>query len=117
MKTTLSVVSGVFATVFLVTSVIAAPEHHDHHAATTSAQGTATATATAEGTVRKIDKPAGKITIAHGPLEGIGMPAMTMVFRVKDATMLNTVKAGDNIRFEAERVDGAFVVNKLEAAQ
>lgn len=113
MKTTLSVVSGVFATMFLVTSVIAAPEHHDHHAATTSAQGTATA----EGTVRKIDKPAGKITIAHGPLEGIGMPAMTMVFRVKDAAMLNAVKAGDNIRFEAERVDGAFVVNKLEAAQ
>ncbi|MBN9025836.1 MAG: copper-binding protein, partial [Rhizobiales bacterium] len=31
----------------------------------------------ADGTVRKVDTTTGKLTIAHGPLEGLGMPSMT----------------------------------------
>lgn len=71
----------------------------------------------AEGTVRKVDKAAGKITIAHGPLESLGMPAMTMAFRATDPAMLDKVKAGDKIRFVADRVDGVFSVKQLEVAQ
>jgi Cu/Ag efflux protein CusF len=71
--------------------------------------------AMAEGEVRKVDKDAKKITIKHGPLTKLDMPAMTMVFQVKDPAMLNQVKAGDKIRFDAEKVGGGFVVTKIEA--
>ena len=70
-----------------------------------------------EGEVKKIDKAAGKVTIKHGPLASLDMPAMTMVFRVKDAAMLDQVKAGDNIRFKADKVDGAYTVTEYQAAK
>ncbi len=73
--------------------------------------------AMAEGEVRKVDKDAKKITIKHGPLAKLEMPAMTMVFQVKDPAMLNQVKAGDKIKFDAEKVGGAFTVTKIEPAR
>lgn len=66
------------------------------------------------GEVRKIDLDAQKITIRHGPLENLGMPPMTMVFRVSDSAMLGQVKAGDNVRFRAEKRDGAYTVTRIE---
>ncbi|MHB9119801.1 MAG: copper-binding protein [Burkholderiales bacterium] len=66
------------------------------------------------GEVKKIDKAAGKITIKHGPLENLGMPGMTMVFRVKEPVALDRVKIGDQIKFEAERVNGALMAGKIE---
>ncbi len=67
-----------------------------------------------EGEVKKIDKSAGKITIKHGPLEGINMPAMTMVFRPKDSAMLDNLKEGDQIRFTTSRQGGAFSLDTAE---
>lgn len=69
-----------------------------------------------EGTVKKVDEAAGKVTIAHGPLGNLGMPSMTMVFRVKNAAWLEQMKVGDKIRFLADRVDGAFTVVRYESA-
>ena len=45
------------------------------------------------------------------------MPAMTMVFQVKDPTMLDQVKAGDKVKFQAEKIGGAFTVTKIEQAK
>ena len=45
--------------------------------------------------VRKVDKPAGKITLKHGEIKNLEMPGMTMVVQVKDAALLDKVKAGD----------------------
>jgi len=70
--------------------------------------------APADGQVTKVDVAAGKITLKHGPIKNLDMDAMTMVFRVKDAAMLNAVKTGDRVRFEAERVDGAITLTKIE---
>ena len=89
---------------------------HDAHHGGASAPAEANAKL-AEGTVKKIDKSAGKLTIAHGPLESLGMPAMTMVFRAAEPGMLDQVKAGDKIRFAVEKVGGALTVTALEAAQ
>ncbi len=69
------------------------------------------------GEVKKIDKDAGKITIKHGPLSNLDMPAMTMVFKVKDPAMLDQVKVGDKISFVAEKANGALTVTKLEPAK
>lgn len=66
--------------------------------------------ALSDGEVRKVDKEAKKITIKHGPLANLDMPPMTMVFQVKDPAMLDQVKAGDKVKFEAQKVNGAFTV-------
>src|SRR5918994_5509763 len=70
--------------------------------------------AMADGEIRKVDKDAKKITIKHGPLAKLDMPAMTMVFQVKDAAMLDQVKVGDKVKFDAEKVGAAFTVTRIE---
>jgi len=69
------------------------------------------------GEVKKVEKSTGKVTIKHGPLKNIGMDAMTMVFRVKEPSMLDQVKAGDKINFVAEEPNGQLTVTKLEKQQ
>ena len=70
--------------------------------------------ALSQGEVRKVDADQGSIAIKHGPLENLGMPGMTLIFRVADPAVLGQVKAGDAIRFRAEKIDGAFTVTRLE---
>lgn len=70
-----------------------------------------------EGEVRKVDKEQVKITLRHGPIANLDMGAMTMVFRVKDPAVLDRLKAGDKVRFAAERADGAIVVTQIEAGK
>jgi len=67
-----------------------------------------------EGEIRKVDKDAKKITIKHGALQNLDMPAMTMVFQVKNPGVLDRLKAGDKVRFRAEKIDGAYTVTKIE---
>lgn len=77
----------------------------------------AATTAMTDGEVRKVDKEAGKLTLRHGPLVDLDMPAMTMVFRVSDPNVLNLVKEGDKVRFVAEKVGGQLTVTKLETVK
>jgi len=70
-----------------------------------------------EGEIRKVDPAAKKITIKHGELKNLDMPAMTMVFQVKDPAMLDKVKAGDKVKFRADKVNGAFTVIEIEAVK
>jgi len=70
-----------------------------------------------DGVVKKVDKSAGKVTLSHGPLSNLSMPAMTMVFRVKDANWLDQMKAGDKIRFMADNVNGAVTIVHFEPAK
>jgi Cu/Ag efflux protein CusF len=71
----------------------------------------------AKGEVVKVDKAAGKLTIKHGPIKKLDMDqGMTMVFRVADPAMLDKVKAGDKIEFDADRVNGAITVTKMDKA-
>jgi Cu(I)/Ag(I) efflux system protein CusF len=67
-----------------------------------------------EGEVRKVDKQAGKITLKHGEIKNLEMPPMTMVFRVSDPRLLESLSAGDQVGFQAEQVDGQFTVTAIE---
>ena len=71
----------------------------------------------ADGVVQKIDAAQQKITIKHGPLDNLGMPAMTMVFKAADPAMLKLAKAGDKVKFEADRINGQITVTKIEKAK
>ena len=70
-----------------------------------------------EGEVRRIDKDAKEITLKHGEIMNLGMPAMTMVFRVRDPAMLDAVRRGERVRFKAESINGEIVVTRIEAVR
>ena len=70
------------------------------------------------GEVKKIDEGAGKITLKHGPAKSLGMDEpMTMVYRVKDPSLLKQVKVGDTVTFEAEEAASGYTVTKLQKAK
>lgn len=72
------------------------------------------ASAMSQGEVRKVDKDAQKITLKHGPIDNLGMPPMTMVFRVKDTAMLEQVSRGDQVKFNADKINGAYTLTHIE---
>lgn len=72
------------------------------------------ASAMSRGEVKKVNKDAQKITIKHGPIDNLGMPPMTMVFRVKDPAMLDQVGRGDKVNFSADKINGAYTLTHIE---
>jgi len=70
-----------------------------------------------DGEVRKIDKDNKKITLKHGEIKNLEMPPMTMVFQVKDASMLDKVQAGNKVRFKVEKAGSALVVTEIDPAK
>ena len=86
----------------------------------TLSTSTTTSSTTADmtdGEVRKVDKENKKITLKHGVIKNLDMPGMTMVFGVKDAAMLDKVKAGDKVKFKAEQTGTAIVVTDIQPAK
>ena len=89
---------------------LAVEAHHQPSGVASNAQ-------LADGEVRKVDKDAKKITIRHGPIVSLDMPAMPMVFQVKDPAMLDQVKAGDKIKFAADKAGGAYTITQIEVTK
>ena len=89
--------------------------------ATSHAPGAADAHAVhhalADGEIRRVDKDQKKLTIRHGAIQNLDMPPMTMVFQVKEPAMLDAVKIGDKVKFQADKVGGAYTVTHIERAQ
>lgn len=87
-------------------------EHAAHHPAQVKTESAMT-----EGEVRRVDKDARKITLRHGPIKNLDMPAMTMVFQVKDAALLDKVNTGDKVKFNAEKIPGGYAVTEIETVK
>jgi Cu(I)/Ag(I) efflux system protein CusF len=68
--------------------------------------------ASGSGEVRRVDAQAGKVTIKHGAISDLQLPAMTLVYRV-DPALLADIKPGDKVRFTAKREDGQYVVTAI----
>ena len=85
-------------------------DHAAHHPAAASAPQS-------DGEVRKVDKEQGKVTLRHGPLQNLDMPAMTMVFKAADPKLLDGLKEGAKVKFTAEKVNGAITVTAIEPAK
>ena len=56
--------------------------------------------------VVKVNTGAQSITISHGPIKSVGMPAMTMTFGVVDPSRLSTFKKGQRVDIQVENVGG-----------
>jgi Cu(I)/Ag(I) efflux system periplasmic protein CusF len=108
-----SLVYAVLAGCFVASPALADDKHHQGNKTVASSQMTA---ALSDGEIRKVDKDAKKLTIRHGPLANLNMPPMTMVFQVQDAAMLDEVAPGDKVKFEAQKIGGAYTVTRIESA-
>jgi Cu(I)/Ag(I) efflux system protein CusF len=65
------------------------------------------------GEIKKIDKDIGKVTLKHNPVMHLEMPAMTMVFKVKNPDQLTRLDPGDEVDFILERISGELVVTDI----
>ncbi|MBS3911410.1 MAG: copper-binding protein [Hydrogenophaga sp.] len=68
----------------------------------------------AEAEVRRVDAAAGKISLKHGDIKNLDMPPMTMVFQLRDKALLGNLKAGDRVRFTADKVNGSYTVVDIQ---
>jgi Cu(I)/Ag(I) efflux system protein CusF len=66
-----------------------------------------------DAVVKHVDAASGMVTLKHGALTNVGMPAMTMAFKAKDAAMVSSVKEGDNVKVRVEDVDGTMTIVKM----
>ena len=63
------------------------------------------------GTVQSVSGD--QVTIAHGPIEGIGWPAMTMAFRADSPGLVQGISVGDRVSFAFRQDGGAYVLTSL----
>ena len=66
-----------------------------------------------DGVVKEL-RPGGELTIKHGPLPNLDMPAMTMVFKTADPKMAKGLKVGDKIKMQVEDKGGKLTIMKLK---
>lgn len=81
------------------------------NAATSS---TPAGTSLADGVVQKVDRQTGMVTIEHGELKNVGMPAMTMAYKAKDSAMVAQAKEGEKVKFRLENLNGTYTITTLK---
>lgn len=116
-----ALVNSAFFAIFFVMSVpvMAQMNHSSMHGGGQSSGSAPVATqhgadtSMAEGTVKRVDKTKGTVTLAHGAMNG--MPPMTMAYKVKDITWLDNMQVGQKIRFATDPADGGMTVLRFEA--
>lgn len=97
--------------------------HDSHHSAAPGAAAPQSAPAStqtdpsdlSEGEITRWDPRTLKVTLRHREIKNLGMPPMTMVFRVPDAGMVGGLQPGAKVQFRAEQVNGAYVLTRLQA--
>ena len=67
-----------------------------------------------EGEVRKVNQETGKVTIQHGDIRHLGMPAMTMAFSVNTPGLLDSVQTGDKVKFKVIKESDRLVITELQ---
>ncbi len=74
----------------------------------------ASAQAVVAGEVKKIDKPAGRITLKHAEIKVFDMPGLTGAYKVRDPAMLDKVQVGDHVTFNLDRIDSVYTITKID---
>ena len=84
---------------------------HDSHAGHKAEAASVDLT---DGEVRKVDVDAAKVTLKHADIKSLDMPAMTMVFAVKDKAMLTGLKVGDKVKFKVASDAGKYTITEMQ---
>ena len=66
------------------------------------------------GTVQKVDPRNGTVTIAHGPVQTMNWPAMTMTFKVQDKTVLDRAKQGEKVEFRFVQSGKDYTITEMK---
>jgi Cu(I)/Ag(I) efflux system periplasmic protein CusF len=114
MKARIVVIAALIASVSAAWAQTNANDHAAHHAASASAPASAP---WVDGEVRKIDKAQAKVTLRHGPIPNLGMPGMTMVFKVADPKLLDAISEGEKVQFAADNANGVYTVIAIKAVK
>ena len=61
-----------------------------------------------------MDISSGKVTLRHGPIPALTLPAATSEFKVNPATLLDAVKVGDKVSFELMMGDDGGEISMIE---
>jgi Cu/Ag efflux protein CusF len=111
----LIVISAAFCTVFTVSHPALAADGMAGMKMEAGMMGGAAADSPVltDATVKKVDSSTGMVTLEHGALANVGMPAMTMAFKAKDAAMVQQAKEGEKVRVRIENIDGTMTIVKL----
>ena len=64
----------------------------------------------ATGTVKSVDRAAGRVTIAHGPVASLKWPAMTMGFGLRDKALIDKFSPGKKVEFELVQQGRDYVI-------
>lgn len=107
----LSRATAVAAIALLAPSVMPASFSASAHAQQTAPAGQELPWADAE--IRKIDAASNKVTLKHGEITNLNMPGMTMVFQVRDAKLLDELKAGDKVQVRVIQDGRNYVVTEI----
>ena len=79
-----------------------------------AATAVASAQALVSGEVKKVDKPAGRITLKHAEIKAYDMPGMTGAYKVADPSMLDKVQVGDHVQFQLDRLNSVYTITKID---
>ena len=66
------------------------------------------------GVVKAVDKARGTVTLAHDPIKSLNWPSMTMAFKVKDKTLLDSAKTGARVEFTLEKAGNDYTVTSMK---
>ena len=66
------------------------------------------------GVVKQVKSSDGKVKIEHGPIERLGMPGMTMMFRVEDPGQLIGLAKGSEVAFNVDNTAAGFSITNIE---
>ncbi|MDH4233731.1 MAG: copper-binding protein [Gallionella sp.] len=115
--------SGLFLTVLVSASALASEDQHNrsqginHEPMQQTGKTSMKAIPLFDGVAKKVDAQNGKVTLTHGEIANVKMPAMTMSYRVKQAQWLESIHSGDKVRFALDKLNGEFVVVQIEAVK
>lgn len=111
MRTCLQSAAVLLAMVVVAMPVFAGGDMSDMNMG--GAKRSAPDSALTDAEVEEIDAGRGVVTLKHGALDNVGMPPMTMAFKVADAAMLRPLRVGDKVRVRVESVKGELTIVKL----
>lgn len=98
----------------LVIAILSALVAGGPHSAQAQVPAASKKAGTGTGLIQQIDEERGAVTIKHGPLQGLSMPAMTMSFMVKDKAMLSSLQPLQKVYFELTYDGSKYLITKIK---
>lgn len=124
MKTTIKATTAFTLAVSTLLLALGAParatehEHsHDHGTQGAAADAGAAVDEFVNAEIRAIDRDNAKLMLKHEAIRKFNMNGMTMGFRVADPKLIEALAVGDKVRFMPDRVNGQYVITKIEKLQ